>query len=279
MPELPEVETVRRGCEAHLPGRRLAAVTLRRQDLRWPIPAGRVRSLRGRRCTHVTRRSKYLLVHFDGPSSPVALIHLGMSGRLFIDVVRAGRAHAVWELHEHWRFDFGDRLVRYVDARRFGVLDATTERGLARHRLIANLGPEPLDRGFDPEYVFRQSRGRRVACKTFLMDARNVVGIGNIYASEACFRAGVRPRKAAGRLTRAQCERLVHGVREVLSEAVAEGGTTLRDYVGVEQNAGYFQRQLRVYGRAGESCVDCGMAIKRVDLGSRSTYYCAGCQA
>jgi formamidopyrimidine-DNA glycosylase len=173
---------------------------------------------------------------------------------------------------------FPGRLVRYADARRFGVLDVVDEGELARHPLLAHLGPEPLEAGFSAEWLYERTRGRAVATKTFLMDAQHVVGVGNIYASEACFRAGVRPRRAVAGLTRAECERLVLAVREVLTEAVECGGTTLRDYIGVDEDAGFFRRELRVYDREGEPCVACGAPIRRVVVGARSTYYCAHCQ-
>jgi formamidopyrimidine-DNA glycosylase len=266
---------VRRGLARLLPGSRLDAVELRRGDLRWPIPIAAVRALRGRRLIGVGRRSKYLLLRFDGPRAPVAIVHLGMSGRLFVS-----EAHPPppFERHEHWRIAFGARCLRYVDARRFGSLDVVAQRELGGHRLLSALGPEPLEAGFDGARLFARSRGRKVATKTFLMDARNVVGVGNIYACEACHRAGVRPRRAIGALSRAQCERLAAAVRGVLREAIAQGGTTLRDYVGAERETGYFQRSLRVYGRGGEPCRACGAAIKRVVSSGRATYYCARCQ-
>ncbi len=276
VPELPEVETVRRGLADRLPGHRLERVTLRRSDLRWPIPVAAVRDLAGRELEAVDRRSKYLLLRFSGDGAPIALVHLGMSGRLFLDVPK--RARTPWEQHEHWRMDFGDRLLRYVDARRFGILEVTPAALLPEHRLLAHLGPEPLSEEFGAEVLFRSSRKRRVAVKSFLMDAQNVVGVGNIYASEACFRAGVRPGVAIQRTTRAQCARLADAVRSVLQDAIAEGGTTLRDYIGVDANSGYFQRYLSVYGRDGEPCAQCGTAIKRIVQTGRSTYYCPTCQ-
>jgi formamidopyrimidine-DNA glycosylase len=275
MPELPEVETVRRGMQRLLPGHRLRKVTLRRKDLRWPIPLQACRSLEARRCTETFRRSKYIGMQFDGPGHPVALIHLGMSGRLWIDRFTTAPE---WRDHEHWRMDFGELLLRYVDPRRFGMLDVVGANELQGHKLIRNLGPEPLSADFDGEFLFQRSRKRSVATKTFLMDAKNVVGIGNIYASEACYRAGVRPRTAVGRLTRCQCADLVGAAKSILELALAAGGTTIRDYVGVAEDTGYFQRELMVYDRAGEPCRRCGARIKRTVDGGRSTYYCPGCQ-
>lgn len=278
MPELPEVETVRRGMAPLLIGQQVQRIELRRSDLRWPIPEHKVRRLRCRTCRQVARRSKYLQLHFSGLGSPVALIHLGMSGRLFVDVLPADEPRPPWRQHEHWRMDFGRCLMRYVDARRFGMLDVVPGRDLENHWLIKDLGPEPLDNGFTGEALFQLSRKRRVNCKNLLMNSRNVVGVGNIYASEACFRAGVRPRRAAGRLTRQHCENLVDAVQGVLKDAIGAGGTTIRDYIGVDENTGYFQLSLMVYGRAGDPCRACGTPIKRVVETGRSTYYCPRCQ-
>ncbi len=276
MPELPEVETVRLGIDRYLPGRLLRKVTLRREDLRWPIPIAAVHDLEQRTCVGPARRSKYLQIRFDGPRSPIAMIHLGMSGRLWID--RSESRAPTWRDHEHWRMDFGDYWLRYVDARRFGMLDVVDDAEFATHKLIRNLGPEPLEEGFDGEYLFRRSRGRKVATKVFLMDAKNVVGIGNIYASEAGFLAGVRPRRAARRLTRAECHEVADATRAILGKAIAAGGTTIRDYIGVEEDTGYFQRELMVYDRKGKPCKLCRTSIKRIVNVGRATYYCPTCQ-
>lgn len=278
MPELPEVETVRRGAEPLLAARRLRALELRRADLRWPIPVAAVQALVGRRCTAIERRSKYLLLRFDGAGAPVAIVHLGMSGRFLVETVRPSAPRPDWRLHEHWRMDFGDRLVRFVDPRRFGMLDATPGDQLDRHRLLARLGQEPLERAFDGAFVFAISRTRSASVKALLMDGNAIVGVGNIYASEACWRAGVRPRRAAKSLRRAECEALASAVRDVLQAAIAAGGTTFRDYVGVDEDAGYFARELAVYERAGEPCRRCRQPIRRTTDGGRSTYWCAGCQ-
>jgi formamidopyrimidine-DNA glycosylase len=278
MPELPEVETVRRGVAPLLVGQTVQRIELRRVDLRWPIPENKVRRLQGRTCRQVTRRSKYLQLHFSGLGNPVALIHLGMSGRLFADVLPPDEPRPPWRQHEHWRMDFGRFLMRYVDARRFGMLDVVPGRDLHNHWLIKDLGPEPLDEGFTAELLFQLTRNKRVNCKNLLMNSHNVVGVGNIYASEACFRAGVRPRRAAGRLTRRNCENLVDAVQGVLKDAIGAGGTTIRDYIGVDESTGYFQRSLMVYGRQGDPCRACGTPIKRVVETGRSTYYCPRCQ-
>lgn len=278
MPELPEVETVRTGAAPHLVGRRLRQVHLQRPDLRWPIPTAAVQDLVGRRCTAVARRSKYLLLHFDGGKQPVALVHLGMTGRFLVEPCTPRGPRPAYRTHEHWRFDFGERLVRFVDPRRFGALDVATTATLPNHPLLARLGPEPLGADFDASYLHRRTRGRRVAIKQLLMDSHVLVGVGNIYASEACWRAAVRPQRRAGSLTRAECAALADAVRAVLRAAIAAGGTSFRDYVGVAEDAGFFARELAVYEQAGEPCRRCGAAIRRSVQGQRSTYWCPGCQ-
>jgi len=276
MPELPEVETVRGGLERVLRGRQVTSVELFRADLRWPIPAGPMRRLVGRRLRDVARRSKYLLLRFAGRDPATLLVHLGMTGRLFVADVRR-RAHPPRLPHEHWRLGFGGRLLRYVDARRFGMLDVVDGRE-ADHRLLCRLGPEPFDAAFDGAALHARTRSRRTPIKSFLMDARNVVGVGNIYAAEALFRAGVRPTRTARRLDRRACDALAAAVRSTLAEAVRAGGTTIRDYVGVDEDAGRFQQRLAVYGRAGEPCRTCAATIRRVLLAGRATFYCPRCQ-
>ena len=283
MPELPEVETVRRGLERLLPGTSLDHVELRRNDLRWPIPVAAVCALQNSSCIGIDRRAKYLLIHFGGKrSTSTMLVHLGMSGRLFADVLDKGDEPDPWRPHEHWRMTFCDRgrrlLLRYVDPRRFGSLDVARTPSLHLHERLAHLGPEPFDDAFGGPYLHQRSRGRTSSTKSLLMDSRVVVGVGNIYASEACFRAGVRPGRAAGSLTRPACENLVGAVRETLADAIKAGGTTLRDYVGVDENTGYFQRELAVYGRAGESCRTCGDPIRHRVMQGRATYWCRVCQ-
>jgi formamidopyrimidine-DNA glycosylase len=278
VPELPEVETVRRGAEPHLRGRRLCDVVLTRADLRWPMPAEALAALVGRRCRAVERRSKYLLLQFDGDGEPVAIVHLGMTGRFVVEGIERRAARPPFRKHEHWRMDFGERLVRFVDPRRFGALDVAPASALATHPLLAELGVEPLTDAFDAPFLFGVSRGRTASVKALLTNANVVVGIGNIYASEACWRARVRPRRAAGSLSRAECAALVRAARDVLRAAIRAGGTSFRDYVGVAEDAGFFARELAVYERAGEPCRRCGEPVRRtVDLG-RSTYWCAGCQ-
>jgi len=279
VPELPEVETVRAGAEPLLVGRRLGAVVLRRPDLRGPIPAAAVAALCRRACTAVGRRSKYLMLHFDGPGQPVALIHLGMTGRLIVEPIGRRAQRPAYRLHEHWRMDFGDRLVRFVDPRRFGALGVGAASELGTHPMLAGLGQEPLEEGFDGGFLHRVSRRRKLSVKALLMDARIVVGVGNIYASEACWRARVRPRRAAGALSRGSCDALAAAVVAVLRAAITAGGTSFRDYVGVAEDAGFFARELAVYDRAGKPCPRCGALVRRTTDAGRSTYWCAGCQA
>jgi formamidopyrimidine-DNA glycosylase len=270
MPELPEVETTRRGVEPHVLGRKVTAVRVHDRRLRWPVPAALARDLPGRRIEDVQRRAKYLLFRAGDHS---LMIHLGMSGRL--RVVPAGQPLLP---HDHLDIllDSG-RMLRLHDPRRFGC--ALWVRGdPLQHTLLRALGPEPFEPAFSGDYLYARSRGRRTAIKNFLMDGRIVVGVGNIYASEALFRAGIHPLRAAGRVTRARYQRLAACVREVLEEAIRQGGTTLRDYVGVDGGAGYFQLRLDVYDRAGLSCPRCRGAIRQRVIGQRSSYYCPRCQ-
>ena len=244
------------------------------------MPADALQELVGRRCVAVQRRSKYLLLCFDGDGDdrPAALVHLGMTGRMFVDVVEPGAEPPTYRKHEHWRMDFGDRLLRFVDPRRFGALDIANLPRLHEHPLLASLGQEPLEPAFDGAFLHRVTRNRRVAIKQLLMNARLIVGVGNIYASEACWRAQVRPRRAARSLTKRECTDLANAVRQVLTSAIAAGGTSFRDYVGVAEDAGYFARELQVYERDGQACRRCGATVRRTVEQGRSTYWCAGCQ-
>jgi formamidopyrimidine-DNA glycosylase len=270
MPELPEVETTRRGIRAALRGHEITAFELRQHRLRWPVAASLVRELPGQRVREVRRRAKYLLIELDRGT---LIAHLGMSGSLRI--VPPGTP---WLPHDHYELvlDSG-RALRFNDPRRFGSLHWTTGDPLG-HPLLAGLGPEPLERDFDGDYLTERARGRRVAVKQFLLDQRIVVGVGNIYASEALFRAGIHPRRAAGRVSRERYRRLAHAVREVLEEAIRQGGTTLRDYVSPDGTPGYFRQKLFVYERAGEPCRRCRTPIRRLAQGQRSTYFCPSCQ-
>ena len=270
MPELPEVETTRRGIAPSLEGRRIERVVLRERRLRWPVPAGFEQALEGRRVVAVERRAKYLLVRMDGGT---LIAHLGMSGSL-----RVLAAPLPPRPHDHVDvvLDSG-RILRFNDPRRFGSLH-WVEGDPAAHPLLAGLGPEPLGPDFDGRHLWRLARGRRVAIKLLIMDARVVVGVGNIYASEALFRAGIRPATPAGRVSLARMARLAEAIRDVLGEAIRVGGTTLRDYVDPDGMPGYFRQRLFVYERAGESCRRCKAPIRHRVLGQRSTYWCPACQ-
>lgn len=269
MPELPEVEVTRRGLAAQLPGRTVTAVTLRDGRLRWPVPAGLPQLLQGRRLQAIERRAKYLLLRFEHGT---LLLHLGMSGSL--RVLPAATPPAK---HDHLDLLFGSTAMRLRDPRRFGAV-LWAEGDGSSHPLLAGLGVEPLSEAFDGARLYSLTRGRRAAIKLVLMDARVVAGVGNIYASESLFRAGIRPGTAAQRLSRARCERLVQAVRATLQDALAAGGSTLRDFIGTDGAAGYFQQQYFVYDRAGEPCRRCGRPIRALRQGQRSTFFCPGCQ-
>ncbi len=270
MPELPEVETICRGLEPLLVGRRIAGVITRAGALRLPIDPGLDRALAGKVVQRVSRRAKYLLL--DCGEGGI-VIHLGMSGHL--QVVPRGLAPG---RHDHVDLLLDDgQALRFCDPRRFGVL-LWTPHDPRCHPLLAALGPEPFDLQVDGEYLFRCSRGRILSIKPFIMDQRIVVGVGNIYASEALFRAGIAPARAAGQVSRARYQRLVEAIREVLQEAIAAGGTTIRDFRGETGRPGYFARELKVYGRDGQPCPVCGRPIRQMRLGQRSTYFCPVCQ-
>ena len=270
MPELPEVETVRRGLEPVLAGRRIVRAELRRPDLRWPFPPGLAQRLTGATVTGLRRRSKYLLADLEGDET--LIVHLGMSGSL--RVVAADEAPGA---HDHLDFVFGERALRLHDPRRFGLV-LWQEGEAGTHPLLARLGPEPLDAGFDAGWLYRASRGLRAPIKHVLMDSARVVGVGNIYASQSLFRARIHPLEPAAALGPARCARLVAAVRETLTAAIEAGGSTLRDFVGGDGRPGYFQQQYFVYGRDGDPCRVCGSTIRRIVSGQRATYFCPRCQ-
>jgi formamidopyrimidine-DNA glycosylase len=270
MPELPEVETTLRGIEPHLTGRRITGVVVRRRDLRQEVSPA-LGDIEGRRVARVWRRSKYLLMEMEGAGT--VLLHLGMSGSL-----RLARPEDPWRTHDHVAFSIeGGRELRFHDPRRFGLVLHLTADPPA-HPLLARLGPEPLEDGFGVDHLARALRGRSCAIKLALMDAKVVVGVGNIYASESLFRAGIRPGTAANRLSRPRLARLVAAVREVLSDAIREGGTTLRDFLHADGQPGYFRQKLFVYERKDEPCRVCGTPIRSRVMGQRSTYWCPQCQ-
>jgi formamidopyrimidine-DNA glycosylase len=269
MPELPEVETTRRGLLPRLQGRTLCRIVVRDPRLRWPVPDDLEARLAGRALLGIARRGKYLLFDFGGATQ---IVHLGMSGSLRF----AGPGEPA-ALHDHidWQFDDGT-ILRLRDPRRFGAVLWTADP--ERHPLLAHLGPEPLTPDFDAAYLHAQCRRRNAAIKQVIMDARVVVGVGNIYASESLFHAGIRPATAARRLSRPACARLVEAIKRVLAEAIAAGGSSLRDYVASDGELGYFQLQTRVYDRAGLPCKACGTPIRRIVQGQRASFYCPSCQ-
>jgi len=270
MPELPEVETTRRGIAPLVEGKTIALVTTRTAGLRWPFSPRLGELLAGQTIRAVERRAKYLLLRCD---SGTLILHLGMSGHLRVvsHELPPGR-------HDHVDLVFADgSCLRFNDARRFGTLLWTTEDP-ALHPLLAGLGPEPFDAAMSGERLYRLSRGRKMAVKPFIMNQQVVVGVGNIYASEALFRAGIDPARAAGRVGLARYRLLAASIREVLGEAIAASGTTIRDFSDSDGRPGYFAIQLQVYGRAGEPCLRCGQAIRQSRLGQRSTYFCRACQ-
>lgn len=270
MPELPEVETTRRGVAPLLSGQRVRKVYVHDARLRQAVPADLPKVLTGQRLFDVQRRAKYLLFRFENGT---LLVHLGMSGSL--RVVDAAQPRLP---HDHVEIDFGPcRTLRLRDPRRFGLMLWTVDDP-ARHPLLATLGPEPFDAGFSADYLHALASGRRGAVKNFIMDAHVVVGVGNIYAAEALFRAGIHPARAAGRISRMRYALLVSHVRSVLAEAIEAGGTTLRDFVRNDGEPGYFRHNLLVYGRRGEPCTICGKAVRLRVIGQRSSFYCASCQ-
>lgn len=270
MPELPEVETTRRGIEPHLIGKQIKALEVRTPRLRWPVPPDLGLKLEGQPLVSVVRRAKYLLFPLD---SGALMVHLGMSGSLrLIDSRVPPEKHEHVDLH----LDSGMAL-RYTDPRRFGFW-LWAEAPWETHPLLATLGPEPLSEHFTAEYLFAKSRKRRVAIKPFLMTNQVVVGVGNIYATEALFASGIDPRRSADTLTESECQRLVLNVQRILSQAIESGGTTLKDFVGGDGRPGYFQQQLLVYGRKGQPCVQCGNLLQEVQLGQRTSTFCSQCQ-
>ncbi len=269
MPELPEVEITRRGIAPALRHRTITAVTVRQPRLRWRIPAGLAATLLGARIEAVRRRAKYLLVECDRGT---LIVHLGMSGSL--RVVDAAEPPGPYD---HFDLAVGDRALRLRDPRRFGaVLWHTGDP--ASHPLLTHLGVEPLSRAFTGARLHAATRGRRTGIKHALMDHKLVVGVGNIYASESLFRAGIHPQASAGRLSIARCERLAAAVRSTLRDALAAGGSSLRDFVHADGSPGYFQQRYFVYDREGEPCRVCGSVVRRVRQGQRSTWYCPTCQ-
>jgi formamidopyrimidine-DNA glycosylase len=270
MPELPEIETACRGITPHILGHTITQVTVRDGRLRWPVPARLGSILRGHTVLEVTRRAKYILVRFE---HGWLILHLGMSGSL--RVVPAGTPY---KKHDHVdiQLDTG-QCLRLHDPRRFGAVLWTTDKP-EQHKLLSSLGPEPLSRSFNGKYLYTLSRKRTQAIKTFIMDSHTVVGVGNIYANEALFLAGIRPGTPANTVSLPRYNKLITCIKQTLKRAIKLGGTTLRDFVNSDGNPGYFQQTLNVYDRKGEPCRICGRPIHRTVMGQRATYYCGHCQ-
>ncbi len=267
MPELPEVETTRRGLEPHVTGAIITGTVIRNRRLRWPIPD---LALQGLKIQRLTRRAKYLLLDCG---SGTLILHLGMSGSLRILPLDA-------PIKPHDHFDLlldNGKLMRLHDPRRFGAV-LWHEGDINSHTLLANLGPEPLEENFDGRYLHRATRNRKVSIKQCLMDNHVVVGVGNIYANESLFRSGIKPQLPAGKLSLPRCVRLVAEIRATLAESIEKGGSTLRDFVNSNGQPGYFQQNYWVYGLAKEPCRRCGTAIKQITQGQRSSFYCGICQ-
>lgn len=282
MPELPEVETVRRGLAPVMKGARIAKAEVNRPDLRWPFPPLLAERLSGRAVARLRRRSKYILADLEGDE--VLLIHLGMSGRMTVSGDPLGHfqhAHAAPEKHDHMvlTMENGTRIA-LNDPRRFGSVDLFPSREEASHRLIAHLGPEPLGNGFTGPGLAAALQGRRSPIKAALLDQRIVAGLGNIYVCEALHRSGIHPARAAGRIAAPRIEALVPHIRQVLEDAIAAGGSSLRDHRQASGELGYFQHNFRAYGREGAPCPtpDCPGTIRRIVQSGRSTFYCPDCQ-
>ncbi|CAN7680073.1 bifunctional DNA-formamidopyrimidine glycosylase/DNA-(apurinic or apyrimidinic site) lyase [Pseudoduganella sp. LjRoot289] len=276
MPELPEVEVTRRGVAPHIEGRTVRDVVLRRSGLRWPFPAGLAQALAGRKVASTGRRGKYLLLRFDNGT---LIIHLGMSGHL-----RVLPPDIPPQKHDHFDLvvdgDAAPQVLRMTDPRRFGAVlwHASADGDLEQHLLLRGLGVEPLEAGFNGELLHRMTRTRGAAIKQVLMAGDIVVGVGNIYCSESLFRAGINPKTPARRIGLARYRKLAQAIRDVLAEAIVQGGSTLRDFISVNGQSGYFQQSYFVYDRTGIPCRVCGTPVRQIKQGQRSTFYCVQCQ-
>ena len=282
MPELPEVETVRRGLEPVMTGRRIVAARVNRPDLRWPFPPDMAARLTGQRVAALRRRSKYILADLSGGET--LIVHLGMSGRMLVSGAALGRfhhPHPAPAKHDHVILDMeGGARVTFNDARRFGAMDLAPTESVEAHRLLCDIGPEPLGNAFDGPYLIERFRGRRTPVKSALLDQGIVAGLGNIYVCEVLHRAGLHPRRQAGRIAAARVAGLVPIVRDVLTEAIEAGGSSLRDYRQADGELGYFQHGFRVYDREGAPCTTpaCGGTVARIVQSGRSSFFCPRCQ-
>ena len=269
MPELPEVETSRRGISPHIIGSTVSDVVIRQPQLRWQIPADLLEHIQGKPLLSIDRRAKYLLLNFE---SGTLLIHLGMSGSLRICAMQS-----LVEKHDHADFVFDKCILRYTDPRRFGAI---LWLGLAPQdsKLLSHLGPEPFSDDFTGEYLFKLAGKRKLPVKQFIMDQKVVTGVGNIYATEALFKAGISPIRPAGNISVKRYQLLASEIKEILTEAIKQGGTTLKDFVGGDGKPGYFQQTLHIYGKTGNDCPKCKTALKSLKLASRNSVYCPKCQ-
>jgi formamidopyrimidine-DNA glycosylase len=277
MPELPEVETTLRGIAPTVIDSTISDIVVRNASLRWPVPTRALSKLVGQSIIKAERRAKYILLHTP---KGVILLHLGMSGSL--SIVDLDNDKGQPKKHDHIDLQVVDKqgkpkAVRLNDPRRFGCCLLLTEP-IFEHKLLANLGPEPFDECFDGEYIFKRSRGRSIALKNFIMDGKIVVGVGNIYASEALFTAGIRPSTAAKRISKKRYQKLVTTIKQVLGDAIKAGGTSLNDFTQADGKPGYFKQELNVYGRVGQPCLICHTTIKSQMIGQRNTFYCPNCQ-
>lgn len=270
MPELPEVETTLRGIKPHLVGQKVINVTVRHPRLRWPIPSDIKNHLEGQTIRRLYRRGKYLLFEFKHGTM---ILHLGMSGRLCV-LSKPTPA----QKHDHVDIHFANhRYLRFTDPRRFGALLWTSEDPMT-HPLLAIIGPEPLSKDFDGDYLYHQSRNRKVSVKSFVMNSAIVAGVGNIYATEALFQAGIHPHLSAGKISREKYQTLATAIKQILKKAIEKGGTTLKDFMKSDGTPGYFRIELKVYGHGGEPCPHCHTKLASTRLGQRSTVYCRKCQ-
>ena len=273
MPELPEVETVCRGLESPLVGHQLTKVIQRRPDLRWPLPENFAERLQGRTVKRLYRRAKFILADLD--DDYVWMTHLGMSGRMFIHEEMA----PVPGKHDHIVIETdGGHTIIFQDHRRFGMMDLVIGKNLKNHRLLSGLGPEPLGNSFNGVTLSDALRGRRTPIKSALLNQKVVAGLGNIYVCEALFHSGISPRRLATSIPGRRAERLVPAIRDVLTKAIAKGGSTLRDYVQASGELGYFQHEFSVYGREGQPCANCAKPVSRLVQAGRSTFFCSNCQ-
>jgi len=270
MPELPEVETTKRGISPHILNRKVKAANIYFPTLRWPIDPEISSELPGQKLEAIIRRGKYLIFQFKTGS---LLLHLGMSGSLRIVTSKDPR-----EKHDHFELVFSNKhILRLRDPRRFGAV-LWTKESWDQHKLIKNLGPEPLNNDFSGEYLFKESCNKSLAIKNYIMNSKIIVGVGNIYASESLFKAGINPKKAANKVSKQRYILLADAIKSVLSASIKQGGTTLKDFSDPNGNPGYFALHLNVYGRAGEECFQCNKKIKQCVIGQRSTFYCPHCQ-